>query len=42
MGKQGIAWVVGVALLWSMPLEAQEQKQDQKPERVVNFYNWSN
>ncbi|KZD24755.1 polyamine ABC transporter substrate-binding protein [Tardiphaga robiniae] len=38
MGKQGIAWVVGVALLWSLPVQAQDQKQ----ERVVNFYNWSN
>jgi putrescine transport system substrate-binding protein len=34
MGKQGIAWVVGAALLWSLPAQAQE--------RTVNFYNWSN
>ncbi|MDR6659900.1 putrescine transport system substrate-binding protein [Tardiphaga robiniae] len=38
MGKHGIAWVVGAALLWSLPVQA----QDQKAERVVNFYNWSN
>lgn len=34
MGKQGIVWVVGAALLWSLPAQAQE--------RTVNFYNWSN